>query len=276
MPKPSQSPMMQNKYMQLLFENRAVKNREFKAQKNVKGENEILLYDVIVSSKEEAEWWGGVDPETFRDALNGFNGEDVSLRINSPGGSVFGGRAMQNALAEYPGKVTAYIDGIAASAASFVPMGAKNIYMGEGAMMMIHKGWTFAVGNADDLRDQAGVLDKIDNSLVKTYAKHNRVGLAENKIMDFIKAETWFDESEAIEHGFADALPGENDVNNSGLNNSQNNGVIAWNLEVFKNEVTRPENVESEEEETENLISDDHRNRQNQRLNLINATAGAQ
>lgn len=276
MPKPSQSPMTQNKYMQLLFENRAVKNREFKAQKNVKGENEILLYDVIVSSKEEAEWWGGVDPETFRDALNGFNGEDVSLRINSPGGSVFGGRAMQNALAEYPGEVTAYIDGIAASAASFVPMGAKNIYMGEGAMMMIHKGWTFAVGNADDLRDQAGVLDKIDNSLVKTYAKHNRVGLAESKIMDFIKAETWFDESEAIEHGFADALPGENDVNNSGLNNSQNNGVIAWNLEVFKNEVTRPENVESEEEETENLISDDHRNRQNQRLNLINATAGAQ
>lgn len=276
MTKKTKPPMMQNKYMQMLFENRAVKGREFKAQKSVKGENEILLYDVIVSTKDEAEWWGGVDPETFRDALNGFNGEDVNLRINSPGGSVFGGRAMQAAISEYPGTVNAYIDGIAASAASFVPMGAKNIYMAEGAMMMIHKGWTFAVGNADDLREQAGVLDKIDNSLVKTYAKHNRIGLAENKIMDYLKAETWFDESEAVENGFADVLPDENEVSNSGPTNSQNHTEIAWNLNVFKNEVTRPKDVKNETEEDKNFISDDHRARQNQRLNLINTTAVAQ
>lgn len=265
---------MQNKYMQLLFENRATKNREFKALKTAQGENEILLYDVIVGSKDEAEWWGGVDPETFRETLNGFNGEDVNLRINSPGGSVFAGRAMQAAIAEYPGNVHAYVDGIAASAASFVPMGAKTIHMAEGAMMMVHKGWTFAIGNADDLREQAGLLDKIDNSLVKTYAKHNRKGLDEETIMSYVKAETWFDESEAVQLGFADAAPenAQNNSENNGPINTQNNAAIEWNLNVFKNEVTRPDEVS----DADDFINDEHRERQQQILNLINVTAGAQ
>lgn len=262
--------MKHNKYFQLLFENRKVEKREFKAQKGAKGENEILLYDVIVGSKEEEDWWGGVSPETFRDALNGYEGADVKLRINSPGGSVFGGRAMQTAVQEYPGKVDVVIDGIAASAASFVPMGANSIHLGEGAMMMVHKGWTFAIGNADELRDQAGVLDKIDNSLVKTYAKHNRVGLAENKIMDFVAAETWFDGSEAVKYGFADSAA---DAEEKTVQNEPNNlGGIAWNLNAFKNEVTRPSDVEDDAD----FATDEQRERQKQRLNLINVTAYAQ
>lgn len=269
MPKPQQ-PLAMNKYFQLLFENRKTENRTFKAQKNTKGENEILLYDVIVSSKDEADWWGGVDPETFRDSLNSFNGEDVKLRINSPGGSVFGGRAMQTAVQEYSGKVDVIIDGIAASAASFVPMGANSIHLGEGAMMMVHKGWTFAIGNADELRDQAGILDKIDNSLVKTYAKHNRVGLGEDKIMDFVAAETWFDGVEAVKYGFADTAA---DNEEKTVQNEPNNlGGIAWNLNAFKNEVTRPGDVEDDAD----FATDEQRERQNQRLNLINVTAYAQ
>lgn len=277
MPKPFKNNAPFNKYMQLLFENRSVKNREFKAQKNPKGENEIFLYDVIVSSKDEAEWWGGVDPETFRDALYGFDGEDVKLRINSPGGSVFGGRAMQNALNEYPGKVDVFIDGIAASAASFVPMGANSITMGEGAMIMVHKGWTFAIGNADELMAQVEILNKIDKSLVKTYAKHNRVGLSEDKISDFVAAETWFDGEEAVKYGFADshseADAGADKENNLDRGAPNNKGGIAWNLNAFKNEVTRPHDIE---ESDENFVSDDHRARQLQRLNLINVTADAQ
>lgn len=269
-----QPQLMKNKYLQLLFENRNTKGREFKAHQNAKGENEILLYDVIVGSKEEAEWWGGVDPETYRDALHSFNGEDVTVRINSPGGSVFGGRAMQAASQEYEGNINFVIDGIAASAASFVPMGKNKIHMNEGTMLMIHKGWTFAIGNADELRDQASVLDKIDNSLVKTYAKHNRAGLSEDKILDFITAETWFDGAEAMEYGFVDsAVDAESNAGGKKPQKDANNFAdIAWNLNAFKNEVTRPDDVE---EQTE-FITDEHRERQVQRLNLINMTANAQ
>lgn len=270
MSKPNQ-PLAKNKYFQLLFENRKVENREFKAQKGAKGENEILLYDVIVGSKDEAALWGGVDPETFRDTLYSYEGADVKLRINSPGGSVFGGRAMQTAVQEYPGKVDVIIDGIAASAASFVPMGANSIHLGEGAMMMVHKGWTFAIGNADELRDQAGILDKIDNSLVKTYAKHNRVGLSEDKIMDFVAAETWFDGAEAVEYGFADTAADNEEK--TVQNEPKNLGGIAWNLNAFKNEVTRPSDVQDSDE---NFATDEQRERQLQRLNLINVTAIAQ
>lgn len=273
------SPLMsnqRNKYFQLLFENRNTKGREFKAFKNAKGENEILLYDVIVSSKEEAEWWGGVDPETFRDQLFAFNGEDVKLRINSPGGAVFAGRAMQAAIREYPGNVDAYVDGIAASAASFIPQGCRNLYMNEGAMMMIHKGWTFAFGNADDFTEMAEMLTKIDNSIVKTYAKYNRAGLNEQKILDYMTAETWFTDDEAVKNGFADALP---DDTENGPKDAQNSAAIAWNLNVFKNQVARPDDVKDEIEENEpegDFVSDEHRDRQLQRLNLVNLTAVAQ
>jgi ATP-dependent protease ClpP protease subunit len=124
---------------------RNAKKGEFRAEGNT-----IYLYDVIVSTKEEAEWFGGVDAETFVQTLKGMSG-DVSLRINSPGGDVFAARAMAQAIREHDGKVTAHVDGYAASAASFVTSVADETVDGaRRSMLMIHKAWSIALGNSDD------------------------------------------------------------------------------------------------------------------------------
>ena len=149
------------------------------AAKAESDEATIYLYDMIVNSDDEAEWWGGVSPQSFVKALNEITAGTIHLRVNSPGGSVFAARAMEQAIREHKSKIVVHIDGLAASAASFLIMAADEIHMAPGSFLMIHKAWTMMFGNADDLRKEAGLLDQIDASLVKTYAKHlNLAGYA--------------------------------------------------------------------------------------------------
>jgi hypothetical protein len=103
---------MNRKLLALLARN--AKKGEFRAEGNV-----IYLYDIIVAADADAEWFGGVSAESFVQTLRGMSG-DVELRINSPGGDVFGAKAMAQAVRDYPGQVTAHVDGIAASAATFL------------------------------------------------------------------------------------------------------------------------------------------------------------
>ena len=77
---------------------------------------------------------------------------------------------MEQALREHPANIVVHIDGLAASAASFVAMAGDSIVMGKGAMMMIHNAWSIAIGNAQDMRKVADLLSKIDGTLVQTYA----------------------------------------------------------------------------------------------------------
>lgn len=161
--------------------------------------HEILLYDEI-----GPEAYGLLGAKWMIDELAKAKGEPVSLRINSPGGSVFDGQAMYNALTRYPGEVTAYVDSIAASAASFVMMAAKRIVIAENAMVMIHRAWGFTFGNAADMRKQADLLDKIDATIVDTYAA--RTGLDKAKISDMMAAETWMTAQEAVDNHFADSI----------------------------------------------------------------------
>jgi ATP-dependent Clp protease protease subunit len=123
---------------------------------------------VIVAADADAEWFGGVSAESFVQTLAGMSG-DVELRINSPGGDVFGAKAMAQAVRDYPGQVTAHVDGIAASAATFLTAVADKTVMAPGSMQMIHKAWTIALGNADDFAS-LGVLDKIDGTIADAYA----------------------------------------------------------------------------------------------------------
>lgn len=204
--------MHRNKLLNLLATNRC--RGEFRAETGT-GEagagNVIYLYDAIVSSKIEAEWWGGVDAETFAQALRGMSG-DVALRINCPGGDVFAGRAMAQAIRDYPGQVTAYVDGYAASAASFVTSAADRVVMADGAMLMIHKAWTMAWGNTDDLTATALLLAKIDGTIAATYenaAKKRGVTCSADEFTVLMAAESWFTGPEAIEHGLADEIAAE-------------------------------------------------------------------
>lgn len=186
-----------------LFASNRDKPRRFEVI--AKGDSaEVFLYDAIVSDDAEAEWFGGVAPGAFSKALRAIDAKTIHLRINSPGGSVFGARAIEQALREHPARVVAHIDGLAASAATFIAMAADEVVMNKGALFMIHQACMLAMGNAGDLTEAAALLEKIDGTLVQTYADRTKQDPAQ--IADWMAAETWFTAQEAVDAGFADSI----------------------------------------------------------------------
>lgn len=167
----------------------------------------IYLYDVIASDEEEAMWWGGVAPSQFIAALQACTGP-VTLRINSPGGSVFGAQAMVVAMREYPHAITAQVDSLAASAASVIAAECASCVMVPGSMLMIHKAWGLVVGNEDDMRQTADLLAKIDSQIAGSYAR--RAEGEADAFLEMMRAETWFTPEEAVAAGLADSVKDEN------------------------------------------------------------------
>jgi ATP-dependent Clp protease protease subunit len=164
--------------------------------------NEIFLYDDI-----GPDWAGLVSGKYVINELAKYKGEPVTVRINSPGGWITEGQAIYNALrrhSETQGKVTVEIDALAASAASFIAMAGDTIRIAENAFTMIHFGWTYAAGNAEELREVAGVLDKLDNVITNIYTA--RTKQEEAKVREMMAAETWMDAKESVACGFADEI----------------------------------------------------------------------
>lgn len=167
----------------------------------------IWLYDVIASDDDEANWFGGISPRQFIAALAATTGP-VTIRINSPGGSVFGAQAMVAAMRAHGEPITAQVDSLAASAASVIACEAATTVMAPGAMLMIHKAWGMAIGNEADMRDTAELLSKIDGQIAETYARR-----AEGSVDDYLalmSAETWFTAQEAVDAKLADSILTEN------------------------------------------------------------------
>ncbi|MFA9232066.1 MAG: head maturation protease, ClpP-related [Microgenomates group bacterium] len=175
---------------------------EFRAEGNT-----IWVYDVIASDDDEANWFGGISPRQFMSALSATTGP-VTLRINSPGGSVFGAQAMVAAMRAHGAPITAQIDSLAASAASVIASEAATTVMAPGAMMMIHKAWGMSIGNETDMRATAELLAKIDGQIAETYARRSE-GDAAN-YLDLMAAETWFTAQEAVDAKLADMVLTEN------------------------------------------------------------------
>jgi ATP-dependent Clp protease, protease subunit len=220
---------MANRLLKLLADNRACSARKFEVRAE-KGSNEaeIFIYDAIVSDELEAEWFGGVAAQPFVKALRGIDAETIHLRINSPGGSVFAARAIEQALREHKARIVAHIDGLAASAATFIAMAADEIVMAPGALFMIHKAWTMTYGNADELMTEAALLEKIDGTLADTYAA--RTGKKADEVLDLMAAETWFSAQEAVDAGFADRIA-----------DSEPKAKAAWNLSAYDKAPKLPE-----------------------------------
>ena len=158
---------------------------------------EVSIYDEIGAY--------GVSAKSFLDELGAVSDDGpLTLRLNSPGGSVFDAVAIYNALKRHPGPVSVWIDGIAASAASYIAMAGDEVVMPENAFLMIHDPSGFAMGTAEDMRAMAEALDKIKGSLVAGYVAKS--GGAEADITALMAKETWLDAAEAVEIGFADRL----------------------------------------------------------------------
>jgi ATP-dependent protease ClpP protease subunit len=164
--------------------------------------NEILIYSDIG----EDFFGDGVTAKLIKAELDKAEG-DITVRINSYGGDVFEGVAIHNLLKGYQGKTTVIVDGIAASAASIIAMAGDEIIMAENSMMMIHDPWTMAVGSAKEMRETADLLDKIRDSLVKTY--NTQTGIEEDKLRDMLAAETWLAADEAFDMKFATSVNGK-------------------------------------------------------------------
>ena len=128
----------------------------------------------------------------------------IDLRINSPGGEVFEALAIYNALQRVPSQVITHIDGLCASAATLVALGADEVRMADNAMFMIHEPWTVVSGDSDKLQKKAGVLDALAENIVNIYAR--KTGAEADTIRQWMRDETWINADEALEAGFIDQI----------------------------------------------------------------------
>lgn len=149
-------------------------------------------------------YWEGINFSDIRDELANFNGSAIEVHINSYGGDMFEGIAIKNYLAQRPEEVTVIIDGLAASAASIIAMGADRILMPSDTQLMIHNPWTFAYGNAKELRKVADDLDKAELSIQETYLKRFKGEKEELKAL--LDEETFLIADEAVALGLADGI----------------------------------------------------------------------
>ncbi|MDP5211063.1 head maturation protease, ClpP-related [Microbulbifer sp. 2205BS26-8] len=155
---------------------------------------EVYIYDYI--------GYYGVEAKAFIDALNALDADEIHLRLNTPGGSVFDGNAIYNALKRHKATITTYIDGLAASMGSIIALAGERVIMADNAMYMIHNPWTSAYGDARELRKTADTLDRLRSSMLSIYQKKTEID--EESLAAMLDNETWLSATECVEHGFAD------------------------------------------------------------------------
>jgi ATP-dependent protease ClpP protease subunit len=157
---------------------------------------EVSIYDEI--------GYFGITATSFVEDLKAVQAGTIGLHINSPGGEVFDGLAILNALRSHPAKVHVTVDGLAASAASFIAMAGDQIDMAPQSMMMIHDAQGLAIGDAGTLRELADMLDKTSNNIAAVYAQ--RTGKPVEHWREQMLAETWYTDQEAVDAGLADRV----------------------------------------------------------------------
>ncbi len=154
----------------------------------------------------EFSWWGDeVTPALFKDELySKGKGNPVTVMVNSPGGEVIAASVIRTILQEYPGKVTADIIGLAASAATIVVTGADHIRMRESALFMIHDPSAIAYGTIDEIKQTLAILNTVKDTIVSTY--QTKTGMDPEKLARMMSNETWMTAQEAKDLGFVDEV----------------------------------------------------------------------
>jgi ATP-dependent Clp protease protease subunit len=152
----------------------------------------------------------GITVKKFSDELNALNGvKRLNLHINSLGGDTFTAQAIYSILSDFDAKKTAYIDGVAASAATIIACAADEVIARENTNYMIHLPWMAAVGNAETMRKAAEDLDAVTEPVVNVYKTKVDSKIDEAKIMKLMEDETWMTAEKALEYGFVDKIRGK-------------------------------------------------------------------
>ncbi len=165
-------------------------------------EGEILIYGDITDWKWDESDVTASDFDKKLKALGDV--ETIKVRVNSYGGSVFQAAAIRNMLYDHSARVVAIVEGIAASAASYIITGADEIQVHENSMIMIHNPATVAWGDAKELIKAAEMLEKVEITLIAAYKE--KTGKTEAELDKMMEDETWMTGKEAVEEGFADTL----------------------------------------------------------------------
>jgi ATP-dependent Clp protease protease subunit len=154
----------------------------------------IYIYDEIS--------WFGILAEDVISQIQDLDVDTIHVRINSPGGSVFEGVAIANLLKAHKAKIVTYNDSLAASIATIIFLAGDERHVADNSLFMMHKPSSIVWGTADEMRQEAEVLDMIEGTLLTTY--ENASNLERSELTDMIDAETWLDAEQCVEHGFAD------------------------------------------------------------------------
>lgn len=160
---------------------------------------EIFIYD-------EIGYWGTASNEFVKDLALLADEPKLLINLNSPGGDVFDGIAIYQALLDHPAEITVKVNGLAASIASVIAMAGDRVVMGARSQIMIHEGFTFASGDSATMRKTADMLDRISDNIAAVYA--DRAGGDPVMWRNRMREETWFSAEEAVFAGLADEIEG--------------------------------------------------------------------
>ena len=183
------------------------------------GSDSLSLY--IYSTVEKDAWWkeSETSAQHFRNELAKHpNVKEITVYINSLGGSVMEGIAIYNQLKRHPAHVTARIDGFACSIASVIAMAGDTVIMPKNTVMMVHNAWTIALGNSRELRKAADDLDVINNASRQAYLDKAGDKLTEEKLTELLDGETYLTAVQCMEFGLIDGYGDEEDEESSGAN----------------------------------------------------------
>lgn len=167
----------------------------------VESENEQKIQLLLYGDIGQYYSYSGISLDSVVSALAGKSADTIEVFINSYGGDLFESIAIKNYLMRRPEKIVTYVDGIAASGGSVIAMAGDEIIMPKDSQLMIHNPWTYAAGNAEDLRKMADDLDKAATSGQETYLKHF-TGTRE-ELVALLEGESWLTAEEALSYGLA-------------------------------------------------------------------------
>ena len=188
---------------------------------------ELMLYGDI----SESFWGDTISAKEVTEYLADLDVENIDVYINSNGGVVDTAIAINNALRRHKAKVTVNIDGIAASAATLITCAGDIVRMPKNALFMIHNPSTIAMGDSEEMRKQADVLEKYKNSITETYLQ--KVNIDKEKLSELMDNETWLNAEEALEYGFIDEITENTDI--QVVENKVISNNIVFNMAEFKN-----------------------------------------